>query len=194
MKPGLFVSLALVLLVCSGLVRDRMWLIHRDSEIVIQGATNVNRFVCRIACYEGTDTLRYQTDDKACQIRFDRNAMSIPIRSFDCGSKTISNDFRDALQSDRYPLLDIRLLSLQTNALRDSDRVKSVVDITLAGKTKRFNTEYAVDIDKGNIIRLNGVQTVHFADFGLTPPEKFSGLVKVKEALEVRFNLVIREL
>jgi len=128
------------------------------------------------------------------EIRFVKNRMSVPVRSFDCGARPISKDFWETLQAERYPRLEIRLWSLHCNSIRDGSRVRGQVDISLAGVTKRFTIEYEIITQRGNIIRLKGRQPVQFSDFALKAPEKFNGLIKVKEILDVEFDLVIREL
>lgn len=194
MKRGYSFLLVSAALVFGGFAPEKIWIIHPESELAIYGVTNINKFICRTACYNGSDTLRFNAEAGACEIVFTRNQMSIPVKSFDCGARRISSDFWSTLQADRYPRLEIRLRSLQTNALRDNGVVRSLVDIILAGKTKRYSIVYKVGMEKGNIIRLRGSQTVQFSDFGLTPPQKLNGLIKVNEHLDVEFNLVIREL
>jgi len=194
MYPRIAFALLLLPLVFAAHTAERIWVIEPGSRLAIYGSTNVNRFICRTGCYDGKDTLRFNADEEAREIRFVKNRMSVPVRSFDCGARPISKDFWETLQAERYPRLEIRLWSLHCNSIRDGSRVRGQVDISLAGVTKRFTIEYEIITQRGNIIRLKGRQPVQFSDFALKAPEKFNGLIKVKEILDVEFDLVIREL
>jgi len=170
-----------------------IWIIDSESLLAIHGSTNVNNFICKIESSSGTDTLRYVKNYAACEIQFSRNRMSIPIRSFDCGSRQISKDFHKTLKSETYPELDINFKSLQNLSVANNTFIYGVVDITLAGVTVRYTIRYWVAVKGNGTIFLTGTHPVNFSDFKLTAPEKLSGLIKVKEVLNVEFNLVFRE-
>jgi hypothetical protein len=57
-----------------------------------------------------------------------------------------------------------------------------------------MDVDYTVQyLDQYNL-RLNGHRQVLFSDFGLTPPRKLAGMIKVEEQIDVRFQLVLRSL
>jgi len=177
----------------SGFSDKGTWIIDSKSQLTIHGATNVNNFSCKIASSSGTDTLQYVKNYAACEIQFYRNRMSIPIRSFDCGSRQISKDFHNTLKSEIYPRLDIDFKSLQNLYVINDTFIAGVVDITLAGITARYTIRYWVTVKGNDTILLTGTHPVNFSDFKLKAPEKLSGLIKVKEVLNVEFNLLLRE-
>jgi len=47
--------------------------------------------------------------------------------------------------------------------------------------------------DAGTVV-LQGSRCLSFSDFGLAPPTKMGGLVRVKDALDVHFTLCLRRL
>ena len=169
------------------------WIIDAESQLTIHGSTNVNNFTCKIDCYTGGDTLQFIKNYTSREIQFSRNRMSIPIVSFDCGTKQISKDFRKALKSEIYPQLDINFRSLQNLVVINNSCINGIVDITLAGVTARYSIRYDITLNK-NIILLKGTQSVNFSDFNLEAPEKLKGLIKVDESLNVEFNLVLKEI
>ncbi len=169
-----------------------MWVIDPESQLTIYGSTNVNKFACTIDCYVGTDTLQFVRNYKAREIQFSKNQMTIPTRSFDCGSKQISKDFWKTLKSETYPHLEINFLSLQSVVMKNNSDVNGVIDITLAGVTARYTISYKVSQSR-NTILLKGSHRVSFADFNLQAPQKLQGLIKVNESLDVEFNLVLKQ-
>ena len=178
----------------TGFTSKGIWIIDAESRLTIYGSTNVNNFICKIEYCTGMDTLQYVENNSTGELRFTRSRMAVPVQSFDCGAKPISKDFWKTLKADRYPNLEINFISLEDLSSRNKRSIKGVVDITLAGITARYDIRYQVSTNENENILLTGMHTVNFADFQLVAPEKFKGLIKVKEALKVQFNLVLKEI
>jgi hypothetical protein len=191
-RPGMILMLAITFL-SSGFSDKDIWVIDGDSRLTIHGSTNISNFVCKIDSYSGSDTLQFVKNYAACELQFSRNRMTIPIRSFDCGSRQISKDFWKTLKYETYPQLDINFRSLQNLTVENNRYINGVVDITLAGVTARYTIRYCITLDK-NTILLKGTHPVNFSDFKLAAPEKLQGLIKVNEVLNVEFNLVMKEM
>lgn len=181
-------------LISSGFADKGIWIIDAESQLTIQGSTNVNDFICRIEYCTGTDTLQYVESNTTGELRFTRSRMSVPIRSFDCGAKPISKDFWKTLKSETYPELKIDFISLQTPAFRNSKNITGQVHISLAGVTAKYDICYQVRVKTNGDVLLKGFHTVNFSDFQLEAPEKLKGLIKVKEVLNVDFNLLLRKI
>lgn len=194
MKTIATLTVITITLICSGFTEKGMWIVDSNSQLSIQGSTNVNKFTCKIEYCTGTDTLQYVENSSATELSFTRSRMTIPVRSFDCGTRQISKDFWRTLKSETYPELDINFRSLQNIAFKDNSYTYGVVDIKLAGVTARYKIRYRVSVKETNTILLNGLQKVNFSDFNLEAPRKMKGLIKVKEVLNVEFNLVLRKI
>jgi hypothetical protein len=191
-RRGMMLIVAITFL-SSGFSGKGTWLIDSDSRLSIHGSTNVSKFICKIDCYTGSDTLQFATNYQKCELQFSRNQMTIPIRNFDCGAKQISTDFWKTLKYEAHPQLDINFRSLQTLTIRNNSFVNGIVDISLAGITARYTIRYRVTVIENSIL-LNGTHPVTFSDFNLVAPEKLKGLIKVKERLNVEFNLVLTQI
>ena len=185
-------GLLAICLLASGFSEDGRWIIDPLSNLTIHGSTNINNFTCTTGSYSGADTLNYIKNYTACELQFSRNRMSIPVDDFDCGARQISKDFRKTLKSTLYPQLFIQFRSLRTTAIKNNTYVVGVADITLAGVTKCFTIRYKVELKDKNTVLLRGSQVANFADFNLIAPERLNGLIKVRENLQVEFNLVLK--
>ncbi|MBK5277703.1 MAG: YceI family protein [Bacteroidia bacterium] len=192
MKTLTIFTIAVIVILSSGFANKRIWIVDAESRLSIQGSTNVNNFTCKIEYCTGTDTLQYVENSSASELSFTRSRMTIPVRSFDCGTRQISKDFWRTLKSETYPELDINFRSLQHMVFKNNSYTNGVVDIKLAGVTSRYNIRYRVSVRDNNTILLNGFHKVHFSDFNLEAPRKMKGLIKVKEVMNVEFNLVLR--
>jgi hypothetical protein len=183
-----------VALLTSSFSDQGRWIIDPQSRLAIHGTTNINTFKCMLDSYDLYDTLEYISARSSIEMTLNRNRMRIPVRSFNCGNRQITKDFWQTLQSEKYPELEICFRSFRRNNITDKTYVDGVVDITLAGVTKRYLIRYFARIPNKETILLTGLQTVNFSDFKLEPPQKMMGLIQVQESLEVEFNLMLRTL
>jgi len=155
------------------------WAVQKTSTLRIQGSSNVNNFGCDITGY-------YQPDTLIC---FEENPdnKAVPL-------KILTNDLRKTLKANRYPKLVIRFLSFERNPVMRNARdvLKGSVEVELVGCNKRFDIFYTFEKTNSSFFKLNGNQSFSFADFNLTPPSKFGGLVKVKDKFIVDFNLLLQ--
>jgi hypothetical protein len=191
MKLTMFLAVALL---ASSFREQGKWLIDPQSRLIIHGSTNVNSFTCMFENYEASDTLEYVSDSNTIQLKVLRNKMSIPIRNFDCGSKQITKDFWETLKAQEHPQLQIYFRSFRNGTMSDKSTVDGVVDITLAGATRRYVVHYHTRVPEEGTILLSGTQAVNFSDFNLRAPQKMMGLIQVQECLEVEFNLTLKSL
>lgn len=175
-------------------IEDEKWLIDPESRLTIHGTTNVSNFKCMFDCLENSDTLEFSRDYRLAEIHFSKSKMTIPVRNFDCGNRQISRDFWHTLKSEAHPNLDIIFRKFKGSVIKDNSSIEGVMDIVLAGTTKRYIVKYQTSLRGENTVLLKGTQVVHFADFKLSPPKKMMGLIQVQENLEVEFNLVLKPL
>ena len=171
----------------------KKWIVEKSSSLTIHGETNINTFKCDATEYLNTDTLFYLTNDATKKLSFSNSFLLIDIKRFDCHSKLITGDFRKALKADKMPKLKITFLSLdQFNSVCNNQSVKGIVDIELAGISRRFEISYLIKTLPNNRIELKGNQTFTFSDFKLTAPQKMAGLVRTKERIKVNFQLFFK--
>lgn len=169
--------------------QEGKWVIDYNSQLLIHGQTNVNKFTCFISCYNNVDTLAYNLSPKTKDLVFEKNAMIIPLYNFNCGNNLITKDFRTTVKADQYPYLKIAFLSLDNNTKTGNATAR--MEITLANVVKRVTVKFNLN-PKGEFLQLTGNHEVCFTDFALEAPQRMMGLVKVQEALHVEFNLLIR--
>ena len=170
------------------------WVVQKNSTLEVAGKTNVNSFTCKISQYTDRDTIAFfgQTDE-AIKLNGD---LAMDILSFDCHSNMIDRDMQKTLKADVYPQLKIRFLSLQNMPLlqQKSEIVKGWLEVELAGVIKKIEMSYIISKTGNNFIQMCGSRNFTFSDFKLSPPQKFAGLVKIKDEFNVNFQLVLRAL
>jgi hypothetical protein len=163
----------------------------------IAGHTNLNKFCCQVTGYTGPDTLAVK---EAANVKESgvclQGSLRIDIKDFDCRNRIMTSEFKQTLKYQQYPQLIISFLSLQRlpSGGPDSGSVKGWVEIGLAGTSRKFEIDYTSSRVNGNNLELVGVRAFGFSDFGLRPPRKMGGLVRVDDQLHVQFRLCLHQI
>ena len=174
------------------------WIVQKSSTLSINGRTNINRFTCGIGQYGEPDTitiLNEECRDKTAGIPF-CGVLRINIGDFDCSNRMMTGEFKKTLQYKQYPQLKITFLNLEKMpafAARPETLTGQVI-IELAGVSKQFGMTYASSREDAATIQLTGCRRLSFGDFGLRPPQKMGGLIRVDSNLDVQFILSLRQL
>jgi hypothetical protein len=167
------------------------WAVQKTSTIRIDGSTNINNFGCDITGYYQQDTIICSEENTTNKPVSLNGVLKIDILKFDCHNKMLTGDLRKTLKADEYPWLVIRFLSLERAPViqNNKDFLKGWVEIELAGSRRTFEISYSFIKTGASFIQLNGNRSFSFADFNLTAPKKFAGLIRVKDKFNVDFNL-----
>ncbi len=165
-------------------------MIDPASSLNIHGKTNINKFLCAQCETLDRDTVQILMTTEGKIVRMSNAALKIRVKDFDCGIKQMTNEFRDLLQADDYPYLQMILDSIEP--INDSKFIANI-SIVLAGVKSEYRIPVEVFDDEHTLI-CSGKSQVSFVDFNLEPPVKFMGMVKVNEMLDISFNLIIRKI
>lgn len=166
------------------------WVITQHSALIIKGSTNVNKFSCSILNYPKTDTITITKVNDLIQLS---GKFGLKVSNFECNNLMMTNQFRNTLKNEEFPLLYITFISLKEipSANQPLNQVKGLVAITIAGVTKRFEICYKFE-SLTNSFRLIGSQNINFSDFKLTPPQRVGKLIKANDELKVDFELRLK--
>lgn len=159
------------------------------STLEIHGKTNINSFTCSQThrLPQGLKEISLYQDGNV--VAFDNAQLNIPVNDFDCGHKIMTKDFQEILESDKNPYLLIHLHTVH----KTSAGLIADVSIRIAGVTRRYRIPINVT-DSNQALTGKGERQVKFSEFNLDPPVKFMGMVKVKEELNISFNISIAQL
>lgn len=196
MKP--FVGLILVFWLPLGLASftggERKWLVTEESRVEISGSSNVNEFQCLNVSYAGNDTL-YEERDRTQNVYQLNGAIRLKAERFDCQNKLITNDFRKTLEAHQYPEIKVRFLCLKIPGKAAGwQPVNGQVEITIAGVSRQYAINCQFTYSGKGKARLKGEKRVGLSHFGLQPRPKMLGMIKVDDAVQVNFDLVIQSI
>ena len=170
----------------------RKWLVTENSNLRVNGSTNINTFSCQIPAYNNIDTLliyRFKNSNTLVL----KGCISLSVQSFDCKNLIMTHDLRKTLKAEQYPQLHIYFLSLDKLPDLNShpESISGLVDIEIAGVKRRFEVKYLIREDSPKSVDLLGSRDINFSDFHLIPPRKLGGMIKTNDKLSVDFHLRI---
>jgi len=168
----------------------KKWIISKSSGLSVNGSTNINKFSCAVPNYDQIDTLTLNKN-KADNGIILSGSVSLSINAFDCHNSGMTNQLRKTLNEKQFPVLRIRFLSLNKMPVltTKAEPITGLVEIKIAGVSKRFEVNYQITQTDQKSIRLLGSRDVNFSDFNLVPPSKLGGMIKAKDQLSVDFQL-----
>jgi hypothetical protein len=173
----------------------KTWVVSQNSSLSVNGSTNVNKFTCVIPACDQQDTLTLtaSTADQSVALT---GRIRLPVSSFDCHITAMTRQLRETLKAKQFPALYIRFISLSRlpGMASAAAHITGLVNIEIAGVSKRFEVSYQLSQDALQVIHLQGTRTVNFSDFNLVPPTKLGGMIKTRDALSVDFQLNMKGL
>lgn len=156
----------------------------------ITGNTNINRFEFRL---DFPSHKIFPVDDAHVISEQNRDTYEIPlpVKHFEANNQLIYHDFLELVKANLYPLIIIGIGYEQLQDFLDGeDYTVQNIKITLAGVTREYPVSFVVDSCAGDLIYISGYKNIKLTDFNIEPPEKFQGLVKVKDDLLINFGFV----
>jgi hypothetical protein len=172
------------------------WIVLKTSSISIAGKTNINTFCCEVNGYSGPDTLSTSNPSLSDDLQGIplKGTLQVNIGDFNCRNNAMTNEFKKILRYHEYPQLKIVFLSLEKMPAfnNNGEIVKGFVNVQLAGQIKRFEISYTSRRTIDGDLQLVGTKILGFSDFGLIPPRKLGGLIRVNDNLNVQFHLCLQ--
>lgn len=168
------------------------WSVSPSSRLMINGTTNVNTFVCTTDYFKGDDLLVQRRNTTTGGLEFS-GELSVVVEDIDCHNRIMNHDLQNTLQSKIYPDITIEFFDLKEKVNGNDKKASGFVEITLTGKMKRYPIECDLESlgNNGNILR--GEQEMSFSDFGLLPPHKAFGMIRVRDKISVSFELILEK-
>ncbi|MBX2963112.1 MAG: hypothetical protein KF687_11420 [Cyclobacteriaceae bacterium] len=185
------IVLILVLSICSGLskvhAQEYRIFIHPTSNVTVYGSTNINTFK-----FVYTEEIAMNRPVRVVQsegvLRLSGGIINLKIRAFDSGNGMMNKDFRSMLKEEDDPFINVELKALKPDWKNEAWR-EGKADIII--KMNQVEKTYTVNckVQNPGSLLIYGRQRVQLIDFGLTPPVRMMGMVKVSEWVDLDFSL-----
>jgi hypothetical protein len=166
--------------------------IQTDSRLWFTGAFGLQDFACRASDVSGQLDLRAHATRRP--VLSGENAsrgpsLRVPVARLDCGSPAMNRQLRAALRSADYPTIDFRLDAYDVD-FAAAPTVRLTGRLTIAGAERPVALTAAVRADTSGALHVRGVYVVRMTDFGVRPPRRFAGLLRVRDRVAVHFDIV----
>ena len=167
--------------------------IDPTSRVWITGASNIRRFTCRARQIDGTLSLHGVATSGP--LLSGVNAASEPslrvaVDLLECGPGTMNDHVRDILGASEHPVIAFRLTSYDVDLTGDAPVARITGEVSVAGVTRPVATSAALLTDSLGRLHVRGTHVVRMSEFGLEPPRRFGGLLRVRDRITVHFDVV----
>jgi len=163
-------------------------IIHPESKIYLNGVTNINKYECELCnsekpqvmnlCYTGEDVLA-----------FDQNRYVIDVDNFSCESAHMTRDLKKTLRIKKYPHMYLEIEQLTPGGGFEDGLVD--LKIILAGKANTYCLPYSYERIALNTYNVEIKNDFTMTEFDIEPPTALLGLIKVKDHISIKIDLVI---
>lgn len=174
------------------------FLIEDNSELFIEGSSNVNRFTCH--CMQDFNQQPFVNSlvDNGQGIEFSATSLKIQSQKLDCQNRKMNSDMHKTLLAEDHPFIEVQLLKVETidggkiTDLDDWSELKADAVITIAKVSKKVTLTV-----KGRQVSPARFQFVSskallMSDFQLVPPSPLMGLIKVNDRIDINFDLLVK--
>lgn len=164
------------------------------SRIWITGSSNIRRFTCRARQLGGT--LRLHGLATTGPVLSGHNAasepsLSVSVDRLECGIGAMNRHLREALHGTEHPVITFRLASYDVDLTATTPVARVTGDITVAGVVRTVTVNAAIADDSLGLLHVRGTHVVRMSDFGLVPPRRFGGLLRVRDHIVVHFDVAL---
>ncbi|WP_142786285.1 YceI family protein [Changchengzhania lutea] len=166
-------------------------LITPESQLILKGKTNVNKFQCVFNVTEIKNPIPVYFKVLGDKLLFNNTQLVLKNGCFDCGNKAMNRDFQDLLKSKKYPQINLKLKELKELNTQKGHVMQVLLDLEIAGITKSY--KIPVTLEGSDNLFVRGLLVLNICDFNIEPPKKLMGIISVDEIIEIDFQLLIEE-
>lgn len=174
---------------------DITYAFAKESKLCITGTTNINSFSCLSQeLFSGLRATVCRNDEDQ-DISFKNTILNVNVNLLDCGNRKMNKDLCRALQSGKYPYITIGLSGIKASgkAFNHSgwNTFQADVTISIAGISQPAVILFHAKRLSKEQFQLAGQHTILLSSFGVKPPTAALGTVKVRDAVTIRFDLLV---
>lgn len=118
--------------------------------------------------------------------------VKVPVAKMESGEKGLDKNMRNALKADANPDISFELSGYEVEPGAEGGAVaKAAGFLTIAGARKETAVEGRVELTPAGL-RVRGGKTFLMSEYGVKPPTLMMGMIKVKDQVSVKFDLLFK--
>jgi len=155
------------------------------SSMTILGTTNVHNFEINVSPISGELVINSAK-------KVESLAVIVPVKSLKSKESLMNTKTYEAFNEPKNPTISFKLIEandLQVNANDVSVTVTG--NLTMAGTTKKITFKTTGKSSKPGVYDFKGSLALKMSEYGMKPPTAMLGMMKVGDAVTLKFNVVM---
>jgi polyisoprenoid-binding protein YceI len=156
----------------------------QSSTMTILGTTNVHNFQSKVTQMSGDLVI---SGKKVQSLKVD-----VPVKSIKSNEKLMDTKTYEAFNAEKNPTITFQLIDavIQKATAEDIDVVLTG-NLTMAGVTKKVSFNTTGKALKAGTFQFTGSVALKMTDFKMKPPTAMLGMMKVGDAITLKFSIVL---
>jgi len=156
----------------------------QSSTMTILGTTNVHNFQSKVTQISGDLVI---SGKKVQSLKVD-----VPVKSIKSNEKLMDTKTYEAFNADKNPTITFQLIDAVIQKATAEDIVVAVTgNLTMAGVTKKVSFNTTGKALKAGTFQFTGSVALKMTDFKMKPPTAMLGMMKVGDAITLKFSIVL---
>lgn len=196
MISSTLITIVGLLIASFGVPHDYPFEIEKGSKLYIEGTSNVNSFECICTDEFNPQTAKITLSDDERQVWFTATTLKLKTSLLDCDNSKMNRDLCEALKSEDYPYIRIDLHDAVINEGSFDDpngaKITCNASITITNISRKVSLIVKGRKLSNGRFRFISTKELLMTDFGVEPPTALLGLIKVRNAIRINFDLITR--
>ena len=160
-------------------------IIPASSSMTIFGTTNVHDFQSKVGQISGEVVINASKQVQSLSV-------DVPVKGIKSNEKAMDNKTYEAFKSDKNPNISFRLIEVGSLQINDNE-MEGIVsgNLTMAGVTRKVSFKAIGKSNKAGMFQVKGALPLKMTDFKMTPPTALMGMMKVGDAITLKFDVTI---
>lgn len=165
----------------------------QGSQVWIEGSSNVTDWRCRATAFDARVELQpasERIDDFAAALRTIN--VTVAVRDLKCGNRKMDHDLYAALRANdpANPAYILGRFDVITDSTTGSN-LATRGPLVVAGIERTVNVPVVTSREADGAVRARGAVSMLMTDFGIKPPVGLFGLIRSRNEITVKFDLVV---
>ncbi|MBN1651219.1 MAG: YceI family protein [Bacteroidales bacterium] len=160
------------------------------KNVMIHGESNLSDFWLKYAGHIKLNLFENKIPADSSQTD---QVFELPINEFDAQNNQIKRNFKQLVRADEFPSIFIQFKEEFCKSEEHIEKhKKGYVQIQIGGIKRLVEVQCQAEKVSKTERLYKGLASIKLTDFGLIPPNKFFGLVQVKDTILITFEVLVR--
>ncbi len=170
--------------------------VRAGSRVWIEGSSNVHDWTCRARTFQARVDLAPGASPSPSSTLADivqRVVVTVQVRDLECGNRKMERDLYHALKADdpSSPATILAVMTAIPGVSKQPATLETAGTLGVAGVERAVHVDIAMERLADGTVKARGSLPLLMTDFGVTPPTGLFGLIKSRNEVVVKFELII---